>query len=135
MSIIKWSDEYSVSIRQVDAQHKQLIALINQFHDAMTAGKAKDVMEKVFSELVTYTKFHFAKEEELLKTYNYPGLLAHKTKHDELTKKVFKYHDEFKSGKNILSIELMNFLKDWLVNHILGTDKQYSAFLNAKGVS
>jgi len=130
-----WKNEYSVNIRQIDIQHKKLVELINDLHEAMSAGKAKDVLEKILGELVAYTKFHFSKEEELMETNGYAGLLAHRIKHKELTEKVLQFQNNFRSGSAALSIELMNFLKSWLVDHIQGTDKQYSAPLNAKGIS
>jgi hemerythrin len=86
-------------------------------------------------DLITYTKLHFSKEEQMLREHGYPILDQHKKKHDDLTAQVVKYHEDFKSGRASVALPLMVFLKDWLINHIQGTDKMYSAFMNAKGVS
>jgi hemerythrin len=64
----------------------------------------------------------------------YPDATAHKEKHQSMTSKVFELHTQFEQGKTMMSIEVMEFLQQWLDKHILGTDKQYVPFLTSKGV-
>ncbi|MBI3592188.1 MAG: hemerythrin family protein, partial [Nitrospirae bacterium] len=77
---------------------------------------------------------HFANEENMMKTHAYPDYLKHKAEHDNLTKQALDLQKQHKEGKPVLTIELMTFLKNWLSNHIMGTDKKYSPFLNSKGI-
>lgn len=135
MAIIDWSDEYSVSVKEMDEQHKKLIAMINELNEAMKSGKGKDVMEKILKNLVDYTVTHFASEEKLMQSGDYPGYLAQKSQHEALTKQVIEFQTKYHEGKAVLSVEIMSFLKDWLVNHIKGSDKKYGPFLNKKGIS
>ena len=135
MPLMNWKEEFSVNVRSFDAQHKKLIDLINQLHEAMTRGRGKDVMERVIGELVMYTKFHFTNEEDLMRDTGFPGLERHQQLHAELTRQVMEFQSAFTAGRTTLSVNLMVFLQEWLTNHIQGTDKQYSAFLKAKGVS
>ena len=135
MSLMKWSNDLSVNIAEIDNQHKKLVELINGLHAAMSSGKGKEALQKVFDELVAYTKSHFTLEEDLMKKHSYSEYAMHKMAHDRLTKKVLEYHENYKSGKISLSVEVYNFLKEWLTTHISGTDKKYSPFLNARGVS
>jgi hemerythrin len=134
MALIEWKESLSVSIPKYDNQHKKLIALINQLHEAMSAGKGKDVLGKVFAELLDYTKTHFADEEAEFKKHAYPEYPLHKSEHDRLTNEVKKYYEEFMAGKGSLSIEIQAFLRDWLQKHIMGTDKKYVPFMTSKGV-
>ena len=135
MPILTWSPKYSVGVASIDEEHKKLIALINELHDAMIAGRGKDVVGKVLDGLVDYTKKHFALEERLFAQTGYPAAAEHKRAHDELTQQVVEIQEKFRSGKTItISMEVMNFLKDWLVDHILGTDQQYTAHFNSKGI-
>ncbi len=134
MALFEWKDSFSVTVPKYDLQHKKLISLINDLHAAMGAGKGKDVLEKTFTELLTYTKTHFADEESEFRKHSYPEAFFHVKEHEKLTKEAVKYYDDFISGKNTISIELLTFLKDWLMNHIMGTDKKYAAFLTSKGV-
>ena len=119
MPLMSWKEEYSVKISQIDQQHKKLIDLINQLNDAMSQGKAKDVLGKILNDLVTYCA----------------DFAEHKEKHDKMTAKVFSLKREVEGGKRLISLEVMNFLEQWLDKHILGTDKKYGPFLNAQGIN
>jgi hemerythrin len=135
MALMNWKEEYSVKVASIDQQHKKLVELINQLHDAMRAQKGRETIGKVLSELVSYTQSHFKSEETLMQTHKYPALEAHKLEHHMLVKKVSDFQKEVDSGKVTVTIDVMNFLRDWLQNHILGTDKKYSGFFVEKGVS
>lgn len=134
MALITWSDKYSVGISSIDLQHKKLAELVNQLHAALAAGKAKEIQSKILSELIVYTKTHFTFEEKLLQAEKFPGYLPHKLEHDTLTNKVMLFQKDLNAGKASVTIDLMEFLKDWLLNHIVGTDKKYSQHLKSKGV-
>lgn len=125
----------SVNIRSIDDQHKKLVALVNNLHDAMSAGKGQQVLGKILDELIEYTKTHFATEERLMIAHTYPGYLSHKKEHDGLTQQVIAIHQDFKAGKPVITVEIMRFLKDWLGRHIKGTDQKYGPFLISKGVA
>jgi hemerythrin len=134
MALFNWKEEYSVKIREIDEQHKKLVALINELNDAMGQRQAKAALENILGRLVNYTATHFANEERLLQTNGYPWFPEHKEKHEKMTAKVLALQQEYRQGKMTLSIEVMNFLKNWLDKHILGTDMNYSEFLTSKGV-
>lgn len=135
MPLIVWSKNLSVDVKDVDEQHKKLFAIVNELHDAMTVGKGKEVLGKLLAELIDYTVYHFKTEEDLFKKYGYGEYLAHKSEHDKLAAQASEIKKKFDSGEMIISIEVMSFLKDWLNNHILRSDKKYTPFLNSKGVS
>ncbi len=134
MPLLSWKDAYSVKIKEIDDQHRNLIKMINELNDAMAAGKAKDVLGEILARLVSYTANHFANEERLMQAHGYQGFAEHKDKHEKMTAKVLDLQRQYKLGKAAMTIEVMDFLKKWLDKHILGTDMQYSAFLNSKGV-
>ena len=135
MALISWKADYSVNIAEIDQQHKKLIDMINDLHTAMSEKRGKEVVGDVLKKLADYTVFHFTAEERLLRTNEYPEYEEHKDKHEKMTAKVLALQDDVKSGKLTVSMEVMNFLKNWLDKHILGTDMQYSGFLNGKGVN
>ncbi len=134
MALMTWSDNFSVNVAQIDEQHKKLVGILNDLHDAMKQGKGNDVTGNVLSGLVQYVATHFATEEKLMKEHAYTEYLKHKAEHDALTKQAIDLQKQFHEGKAVLTVELMKFLKDWLSNHILGTDKKYGPYLNSKGV-
>ncbi len=134
MALIEWSDKFSINILEVDNQHKKLVSMVNELYDAMKTGKGKDIMGNILSGLIQYVGTHFATEERFMSKYNYPGYLAHKAEHVKLSQKAVEIQKEFEKGVPVITVELMNFLKDWLQEHILGSDKKFGIFLNSKGV-
>lgn len=135
MALIIWKEAYSVNIAEIDNQHKKLIELINNLHDAMITGKAKEEMSKILSGLVDYTLYHFATEEKIFDQYDFPGSKAHKKQHSDLIEQVAALQKKHEDGERVLTIDVMNFLRDWLNDHIMGSDKKgYGPYLNSKGV-
>jgi hemerythrin-like metal-binding protein len=134
MSLINWSDTMSVGVAKVDKEHQKLIELINLLHSEMAAGKSNEVMGKVLGQLIAYTKSHFSMEEALFRTHSYPQATAHKQEHDALTKKVLDLQAEFTAGKTFIGVPTLNFLRDWLTQHILKVDMAYKLFFNSRGV-
>lgn len=133
MGLIRWEDRYSVKISKFDQQHQQLVGLINQLYEAMKVGKGQVELGMILEELVDYTRKHFASEEDLMLKHAYPQYAEHKASHDRLTQQVIEFKNQYHAGKIGLSVQMMNFLKEWLVNHILDEDKAYSTFFEAKG--
>lgn len=123
--IIKWDDKYSVGNVLLDSQHKKLVFLINELHAAMKDGKGKDALQKVLDDLVLYTIEHFSTEEQMLLKISYPDYADHKKKHEELTKQAVNLQSSYKSGSTPLTLDVLQFLRDWLIVHIEGTDKKY----------
>ncbi len=134
MAFFTWNDKYSVGIKELDAQHKQLINILNELYEAMQNATAQNALGKIINELVSYTKLHFATEEKYMERYNYSGLASQKKEHEKFVEKVNLFKQDFESGKLALSLNVASFVKDWLSSHILGSDKQYGPFLNSKGV-
>jgi len=98
----------------------------------MADGKGKAVLEQSLAQLLDYTKVHFAAAEEFMGKYGYPETVAHKAQHDQLTAQVIGLQKKFRAGSTGLTISLMVFLKNWLEQHIAGSDQQYSAYIRGK---
>ena len=132
--LISWNSDLSVGIREIDTQHQKLIDLINDLYAGMRSGQATATMGQLLDKLAEYTVFHFGHEEKLFDQHNYPETAAHKQLHKKLTQSVLDYIADFKAGKATVSNDLMDFLRDWLIKHIKGTDKRYSPFFNKLGI-
>ncbi len=133
--MFEWKPEYSVQIPSIDAQHQNLFAVGRELVAAMSAGQGNAALAKILNRLVQYTASHFAFEERLMRQCNYPDLAAHKTEHDALTKRVVQFQEDFQSGKALMMVQVLQFVKDWLDKHIRGTDQRYIACLKAKAVA
>ena len=134
MALFEWKDTYSVKVGVFDKQHRILIDTLNELHEAMLARKSDAILSEIIKTLINYTNFHFSFEENYMKNYNYPGYADQKKSHDNFVARVKDFQQQLAEGKLMLSMEIMNFLKDWLKNHIMVTDKKYSSFFNEKGI-
>lgn len=135
MAFLTWDEKYSVNVKEIDAQHKKLVEMVNGLHDAMKLGKGKDIMTQVLQDLINYAGSHFATEEKYMTKFNYPAYLQHKSEHEKFVKQVLDFQNQYNSGQVAITLEVMNFLKEWLVNHILGTDKRFGPFFNENGLT
>lgn len=136
MAFMEWNPTFSVGIAQFDEEHKRLVKMLNDLHAAMLKGKGSEVLGAILDGLISYTKTHFANEEKYMVQHQYPDYRAHKAEHDALARKVLAVQAQFKQGGKgaTLSMDVLNFLSDWLVKHIMGSDRKYQPFLSAKGV-
>jgi hemerythrin len=134
MALISWSSNMSVGVAKIDKEHQGLIDLINLLHSEMLAGKSRDALGVVLDKLITYTKTHFATEETLFRTHSYPQAAAHNKEHAALTQKALALQADLKAGKTMISAPVLDFLRDWLTNHILKQDMAYKVFLAGRGV-
>ena len=135
MALITWGPMLAVGVKEIDDQHQKLIALINQLNDAMSSGKGKEALQSILNELVRYTQYHFSTEERLMAQHKYEFSATHKAEHVKFIADVSAFKGKFDSGNAMISSEIMNFLRDWLANHILKEDKEYGPWLNQHGVS
>ena len=122
---LKWTEALLTGIPQIDKQHRKLVALANDLHHALKDGKAQDVMQQILDELVDYTKSHFSFEEGMMRKYRYPEYDTHIKAHQQLIKQLTDIFENFRNKRGCIGLETFVFLKDWLVNHIMRTDKKY----------
>jgi hemerythrin-like metal-binding protein len=133
--MFEWNQKYSVGIQSIDAQHQGLFALGHELHAAMSAGQGKSALARILDRLVQYTAKHFAHEERLMRQNNYPNLAEHLEEHAALTRQVVQFQADFHAGRVAMTIQLLNFVKNWLQQHIQGSDKKYTPYLIAKEVA
>lgn len=127
MAYLTWSEELAVDNTLIDNDHKKIIEMVDRLHAVMNEGKGKDVLDKVLRNLVHYTQEHFRREEELMRSIGFDGYLQHKAEHEKLLKQVVELQQKFENGTATLSIQVLHFLRDWLVNHIGKSDKELAA--------
>jgi hemerythrin len=128
MAYFNWNKSMSVENEEIDSQHKQWIDTIENFYQGIQGGSSKDHMKTLIKSMKDYTVFHFKKEEDYMRSMGYPELEDHIKIHQAFIKKVEDFEERFNSGKLLLSLEVTNFMKDWVVNHIMTADKKYAEF-------
>jgi hemerythrin len=131
---IEWSNELSVGIEEIDAQHQVLVDLLNQVHEAIQQRHTAEVTNDIIDRLEEYTRVHFAVEESLMRILHYPDYERHKEEHEKLIAQLGELRAKLEGGKTSISFELAHFLKIWLTKHIMEVDQRYVAHFLAQGI-
>ena len=129
--LVQWSDEYSVGIEEVDEQHRGLIGLVNRAHAAVIEHASSADVETLVHALEAYTVQHFRDEEGYMEAAHYPKLPQHRQAHAAFIERVAAEKAKLLAGYP-LQLDLVRFLRDWLVNHILRMDKEFGRFEQAQ---
>ena len=132
-ALFEWSDDYAVGVQEIDEQHKELVRLLNSLHTAIIEHHGTEASRKILNDLAEYTRVHFTVEESLMRVSSYPEFENHKKIHEALIHQVRELQAKVESGSAKISFELLHFLKNWLMHHILESDKQFGAhFIQAQ---
>jgi len=135
MPLFEWKDSFSVGIDSIDEDHKGMLKIINELFDAISHGMAKEHLSSILAKLVSYTKTHFKREETYFEKTNYPYYEEHKQEHEAFILKINTLQNDFNKGDLKISIDLLKLLTDWLVNHILSSDRKYKEHFQKYGLN
>lgn len=125
MAYIEWKKTYNIGIDEVDEQHKGLVEILNELYEAHHLGTASLIIDQTLIKLVNYTIYHFESEEKLFTKFNYEDAEKHVTEHKEFVDSIESFKMQAKKGNLLLSLKTLDYLKDWTITHILGTDKEF----------
>ena len=126
---ITWKPEYNIGIQEMDDQHMKLVELINNYCHAIVDGASKKEIFSVLDDVVDYAGYHFGDEESLLRKYGYPDYDDHIQIHQQVVSELLYHYKRYKSGVEEESVEIMRFLKNWLIGHIMRQDRKYANFI------
>lgn len=129
MSIFEWSDSFLIRIQEIDDHHKHLVSLLNSTYDRFINNADDGEMIHLVDELIQYADYHFEAEEVSMKLNNYQLFAEHKLEHDYFSQRVKEFYALLQGGDSKLELEVLQFLKDWLADHILNSDKKYGFYV------
>ena len=132
MTMMEWDERLSVGVASIDEQHKHLLDMINYLYDALQDGHGQEAMVKTFNDLVDYTVTHFKHEEELMAASDFPGTAVHHGEHEYLSQCTVALQKRAQAGGIAITVEAMQFLRNWLIHHISGTDKAFGQYLQSR---
>lgn len=132
MALITWEKRLETGNARIDEQHRALIDTFNKLHAAMKQGKGRDEIGPTLTFLKDYTIQHFKDEEGLMLASRYPHAHDHKRVHEDFVRKVDDVVTKFQAGQPVMTMQLMDFIEGWLVEHILGEDQRLGQHLAAK---
>ena len=133
MPFFEWSDKYLVHIEPIDADHKNLFALANRIHAHITQGAGNAAIQQALGQLITYVQQHFEREERMMEQAGYPDLAEHRKTHRMLENIVSSMQRVQMSDPEAIDPDkLLEFLRDWLQNHIIKSDLQYKPWVEKR---
>jgi len=130
-----WTDELSVHVKEIDEQHRALVGMINRLHRAMVESRGRAEQQSIIEEMVHYAATHFAVEESYMRRFHYDGMTAHMAAHAAFSTRAKGLSQRSRGAGFILTAEVLDFLKDWLQKHIMGTDRGYMECFARNGLS
>lgn len=119
----------SVDGGEIDEDHRRLVDLFNILSRSVEEGDATEFIDAVLEELISCTIWHFRHEERLMLMYKYDGIEAHKEEHNDLIDSVRELQQKFHKENKLLTNEDIEYLEDWLTQHILGQDMRLGFYL------
>ena len=130
MALISWKHEFNIGIPSIDAEHRQLIDLINEVHDRLTDEKRPFQVEDFLGEIHARIAAHFALEEKWMKDNDYDQYQGHKADHEKLLDDIRDIMDACDDKENFDEETLSDRLSDWFTGHFATRDARLHRFLN-----
>ena len=129
-----WKNEYSVHVKEIDNQHKQLFEIINNLIQVLNTAPKDEVIAEIIGKIVKYKELHFATEEKYFKQFNFEGSNEHEIAHKEFTAKVAAVQAEYQGDTISFAFALVDFLEDWLIGHLMHMDQKYVECFTKNGL-
>ncbi len=135
MDKIIWQDSYSVGVRRLDDQHKKIIHVCNKLIELNDVRVDSEIISSTLNELIKYTLEHFELEEKMMAENNYPEYSSNKAQHKLFMKKTTAFCLDTMAHKATIPDDILTFLINWWVNHILISDMKYKSFFSENLIS
>jgi hemerythrin len=132
MAFLPWQEKYQIGHPVIDEQHRIIFDQINELHDGVQAGRGQALLGRTIQGLVSYASMHFAMEEQLMKAGQYPGIDGHLQAHADFVKHVLTLQSDMMRQGETTAMLLSEYLKAWLVDHILKEDQRLARFLTQR---
>lgn len=135
MLLVEWDDTLLLGVKQIDAHHEKLVSILNQCYRALMLNDHQHELEAIVTELRNYTMYHFQTEENIMSEVGYLEAPSHAQMHQKFIASIYDFQARLQYGESFIAVELLTFLKDWLVEHIQRTDRALADFILAKEAS
>ncbi len=132
---VQWTPAIAVNVETFDGHHQKLFDLINRLYKAMQEGQSKQALAGIFDDLLDYTGYHFGTEIRTMEHFGYPMCPQHQVEHRKLVEQAVELRKQLDLDRPMIAVEVMEFLRDWVTNHIKACDKLYSDFFQDKDVA
>lgn len=134
MFSFSWKSRYSVGVKDLDRQHQAIMDGLNELHEEMLRGNVNEAVAPLINQLVSLAREHFATEEGLMESTQFPGLTEHRAKHKALSLKVEEFVARHNNGDLAAYSQFMYFVRDWMTKHMEKEDREYVPWLAEHGI-
>ncbi len=135
MPFLEWTPEMSVGVDSIDKDHQHLVGILNRLGTALRENKDQQMLGDILNDLISYTSYHFKREEELFAQTAYPAAAAHIKEHYELTRRTNELQAEYRFGATQeLAAKVLAFVTSWFMNHVIVSDKKFSEHFKSCGI-
>jgi hemerythrin len=126
---IEWEKKYSVDVEEIDIHQKKMFELFNQLIDMKSSKTDIKDCVNIITEINEYSKLYFSTEEKYLKKKGYPDFNSHAKAHRQFAKISISLRREISENEDSLTLDVIEEMRNWLINHILTRDTLYIPFL------
>ena len=135
MEQITWTPALSIGVEEIDRQHKQLIKLVNELLAMDNIRVDSEMISDALTRMTDYANYHFTSEEKFMQEQGYPQFEAHRRQHVEFIRKTAELAIGAIAHRKTVPVEMLEYLKSWLVNHIMISDMKIRDFVERKKIS
>jgi len=128
MGALEWNESLSVGVESIDNEHKRLIKIANAIIKISNDSGSKTQLTRALSYLREYTVIHFQNEEHYMQSIHFPGLGEHRQEHARLKNVVKDYQATLYHSESLEGIDVLGFIRSWLLDHVLKTDMKIKSF-------
>ena len=121
--------------KTIDAEHDLQLQLLDSLSKALEKGGEFSPVRYILEQFIEFSDMHFLSEQLVMRLHGYPGYESHLEEHTRLMKKVREIRDLVFRGEATPSVQLIQELRDWLVNHIATEDVAFGEYLKKEGHS
>ena len=128
-----WSEQFSVGVKKLDEQHQELFRIVNDLNENQDVIADATVVPDLLQRMAKYAGYHFKTEERIMLEYGYPEYASQVREHTEFKTQTARFCIDNIDGKTGVSGEMLDYLQNWLIKHILESDVKFKHFLVAQG--
>jgi len=135
MILVEMGGDLILGVKQIDEHHEKLVNILNRSYSSLMLHNHDKELETIIEELRDYTHYHFETERKLMADLGYPEAASHLQAHEQFTGAILEFQERFRKGESLVAMDVLVFLKEWLVDHIQVTDRSFTRFLKEKGMA
>ena len=133
MEFLEWKDTYNIGVKEIDNQHRGLFDIISKLSNSRSYEPDGKYFFLTLGKFIEYLQVHFSTEERYMQEAQYPKFTEHQREHEHFLAQVSTLLQDVENKENHAEIKTLNFLKEWYLTHILGTDRDLEKFFQVKG--